>query len=302
MLSSQKSKPYKNHRVIKKLRQEVMSYYHAHGRHELPWRTTISPYRILVSEIMLQQTQVDRVIPFFMNWMKLFPTFKKLAEAPQTEVLCAWKGLGYNSRALRLKKTAEIITRDYHGKFPKSYEELIVLPGIGPYTAGALCAFAYNQPVTMIETNIRRVYLHHFYPSSSRGDSLGTVKQGTDNTSVHDRDLLQLIHQTLDHESPREWYWALMDYGSYLGKAFPNANKKSRHYTIQKKFEGSDRQLRGKVLEFLLAQKNHHLTMMKIQKLLEPLTKDEDRLEMILDQLSKDGFLEIVGNSVILKR
>jgi A/G-specific adenine glycosylase len=234
--------------------------------------------------------------------MKLFPTFKKLAEAPQTEVLRAWKGLGYNSRALRLKKTAEIITRDYHGKFPKTYEELILLPGIGPYTAGALCAFAYNQPVTMIETNIRRVYLHHFYPSPLREVPLNKGSQDIDTTSVHDRELLQLIQQTLDDEHSREWYWALMDYGAYLGKTIPNPNKKSRHYTIQKKFEGSDRQLRGKILEFLLAQKNHRLTMVKIQKLLESLTRDGDRIEIILDQLSKDGFLEIAGNSIRLKK
>jgi A/G-specific adenine glycosylase len=114
----------------------------------------ITPYRIWVSEIMLQQTQVDRVIPFFNNWMKLFPTIKKLGEAKQSEVLRAWKGLGYNSRALRMHKTAML------GVLPKTYDELLKLPGIGPYTAGAICAFAHNEPMVMIETNIRRAFIH----------------------------------------------------------------------------------------------------------------------------------------------
>lgn len=302
MLSSQKSKPHisRHHREV--FHREVMEYYTQHGRHHLPWRTTITPYRVLVSEIMLQQTQVDRVVPFFMNWMKLFPTFKKLAEAPQTEILRAWKGLGYNSRALRLKKTAEIITSEYRGKLPADYHKLLTLPGIGPYTAGALVAFSFNQPIPMIETNIRRVFLHHFYPASLHGTPRDKMHHNTPHYAVHDRDLLELIQQTLDEQHPREWYWALMDYGAYLGKEFPNANKRSRHYTIQKKFEGSDRQLRGMILEVLLSQKNHRMVIGKIVKILRGSSFDEERIETVITHLSRDGFLEIIHDKAILKR
>ena len=191
----------------------VWDYYNKNKRDYLPWRKKITPYRIWASEIMLQQTQVDRVIPFFNNWMKLFPTIQKLAQVPQSEILRAWKGLGYNSRALRMKKTAAV------GNLPKTYDDLIKLPGIGPYTAGAICAFAYNQSVVIIETNIRRVFIHHFFKNKE---------------NVHDKELLEFIKNTLPENNFREWYWALMDYGSFLGKTVSNPNKKSRHYALQK--------------------------------------------------------------------
>lgn len=265
-------------------KNSVWDYYRTHARNDLPWRTTITPYYVWISEVMLQQTQVDRVVSFFNNWMKQFPTIKKLAQANQVELLRAWKGLGYNSRALRLKRAAEIIVRDYKGVFPKTYESTLELPGIGPYTAGAISAFAYNQPVTMIETNIRRVYLHHFFK---------------DQANIHDKELLEIISQTIDQKNPREWYWALMDYGAYLGKMIPNPNKKSRHYTVQKKFKGSDREIRGKVLEFLLNKKKQSIERLVDQ--LQGVTSDRERIEKIIDQLDHEGFLTVNHGSVILR-
>ena len=246
-----KISPQKKKRFI----QTVWDYYAKNKRANLPWRKAITPYKVFVSEIMLQQTQVDRVIPFFKTWMKKFPTGRALAQAPQPEILKLWKGLGYNSRALRMKQAAQVVMKSYKGVFPKTYEELLELPGVGPYTAGAICAFAYNQPMVFIETNIRRVYLHHFFKDAK---------------SVHDRDLMELIKQTLDMKNPREWYFALMDYGSYLGVSLKvagkkyNPNTKSRHYTRQSKFEGSARQIRGKILGILLQEKKQGISFEKL--------------------------------------
>ena len=295
----------------KNFRNIIWSFYSKNKRSDLPWRKKITPYRIWVSEIMLQQTQVDRVIPFFNTWMKLFPTIKKLAQAPQSEILRAWKGLGYNSRALRMKNTAQIICEKYHGKFPKIYDELLKLPGIGPYTAGAIMAFAYDKSVVMIETNIRRVFIHHFHPSPLRGAPLrrGALefvpplrRGGAEGGGVHDRDILELIKKTLPKENFREWYWALMDYGSYLGKTILNPNKKSKHYVVQKKFKGSDREIRGAILGFLLEQ--HTMTKNKLLKKLREKIKnlpgDPERFLGVLEDLEHEGFLHVHGNRVQL--
>jgi A/G-specific adenine glycosylase len=213
---------------IKQFQKTVWNYYKTSARHNLPWRKNINSYCIWVSEVMLQQTQVDRVIEFFNAWTKQFPTVTKLANASQIEILKQWKGLGYNSRAIRMKKAAQVIISNYKGKFPTEYEELQKLPGIGPYTAGAISAFVNNQPVAIIETNIRRVFIHHFFQ---------------DDTDVRDEDILELVKETLDKKNPREWYWALMDYGSFLGRTLNikgkkyNPNTQSKHYTKQSKFE-----------------------------------------------------------------
>jgi A/G-specific adenine glycosylase len=210
-----------------RFRKLVLTYFRLHGR-DLPWRRTSDPYCILVSEIMLQQTQVDRVISKYEQWLKLFPTFTALANAPTTKVLMAWQGLGYNRRALALQRCAAMIVQEQEG----------LLPGIGPYTAGAVLAFAFNKPVPIIETNIRRVYLHHYFAGKA---------------GISDAQLLPIIERTLDMRNPRRWYWALMDYGSFLKSQIPNPNWRSQHYAKQAKFEGSRRQLRGEILRQALS-------------------------------------------------
>ncbi len=214
----------------------VYDHYQKHGRHTLPWRKTKDPYRILVSEVMLQQTQVDRVISYYKDFLKRFPTARALAGASLGEVLRLWQGLGYNRRAKMLWQAAQSVTTRYAGRFPKTYTELTELPGVGPYTAGAVMAFAYNEPVVMIETNIRTVYLHHFF--AERHD-------------VHDKELMPLIEQTLDHTDPRTWYTALMDYGTHLKRTIDNPSRKSVHHVTQAKFKGSDREIRGAILRAL---------------------------------------------------
>jgi len=342
---------------IKVFQKIVWNYYTTSGRGNLPWRSAqhkasqskqkLDPYRVWVSEVMLQQTQVDRVIPFFTTWMHKFPTVQKLAAASQIDILKLWKGLGYNSRALRMKQCAQEIVKNYRGKFPKIPEELQKLPGIGPYTAGAIVAFAYDQPTVMIETNIRRVFIHHFFEapstrggqggvsvlaektrhtsalmgtSSRRGGStkkipprpIGTPpKLGGDEYKIHDAQILELVQKTLPTKNVREWYWALMDYGAFLGRTLNisgkkyNPNVQSKHYTKQSKFIGSDRQIRGKVLEILLAQKSQtiqHKKLVKLVNLVSEYSTDQNRIQTILKDLQKDGFVTITKSNIELKK
>ncbi len=217
----------------------VWQFYREHGRHHLPWRKTTNSYRILVSEVMLQQTQVDRVVPKYRAFIRQFPNAHALALAPLGDVLMAWQGLGYNRRAKLLWECAKEVVVAHRGRFPRTYEGLKALPGVGPYTAAAVLAFAYNEAVPLIETNVRTVYLHHFWPS--------------DTTDVTDAEILKLVARTVSKDNPRVWYAALMDYGSHLKKTVGNQNVRAKSYQKQSSFQGSDRQLRGAILRLLAA-------------------------------------------------
>lgn len=225
-------------RDIQSFQKKIYDFYHKHGR-ALPWRTTTNPYHILVSEIMLQQTQVDRVKQKYAEFIRAFPNVKVLARAPFHKILKCWQGMGYNRRALYLKRIAEIITQKYNGNFPKMQDELKKLPGIGVHTAASICAFAYNQPVVFIETNIRTVFIQEFFKSKK---------------TVQDSEIIPLVEQALDRKNPCKWYNALMDYGVMLKSKNINPSRKSAHYTKQSKFEGSNRQIRGKILKLLTEQ------------------------------------------------
>lgn len=206
---------------------------------DMPWRQNTDPYWVLASELMLQQTQVDRVIPKFHEFMTTFPTIKDLARAPLAEVLKIWSGLGYNRRAKFLHETAKKVETDFKGKIPETFETLVRLPGVGPNTAGAILAYSFNQPVVFIETNIRTVYFHHFFE---------------DESLVSDAQLKQLVTETIDAEHPREWYWALMDYGAFLKKQGAGRIDKSRHYKKQTPLKGSLREIRGLILKALAVE------------------------------------------------
>lgn len=289
----------------KAFQKRIVDFYREHKRDDLPWRRNITPYKILVSEIMLQQTQVDRVIPYFKAWMQAFPSFKKLAEAPQHEVLRRWKGLGYNSRALRLHKLSQIITDEHGGRLPRTRNALESLPGVGPYTAGAVLAFAYNIATPIIETNIRTVYMHHFFSKKkevSDREVLALVEKHV--PLRHSTKLLSMRVETLESVPPplkgqelsaRDWYYALMDYGAYLKKSGIQINSKSKHYTKQSKFAGSDRQLRGKILEILLEHKK-----IGSPALITALGEPKDRVLRILADLQKEGFIICADEKVQL--
>jgi len=251
-----------------------------YGRHDLPWRLNYDPYTILVSELMLQQTQVERVIPKFNEFMELFPTLEKLAEAPLAQVLIAWQGLGYNRRAKFLQKCALAVMIHYDGIFPSTEEELLQLPGIGPYTASALSAFAFNQPTLMIETNIRTVYIHHFFP---------------DQETVTDLNMKPLIKQTMLTDNPRLWYSTLMDYGTHLKKVLPNPSRKSKSYAKQSAFQGSSRQVRGEIIRKLSKQPT-----ITEKELYNQLSSNRDYYHQALTQLLDEAMIIRDGDQIKL--
>lgn len=220
------------------LLKELKAHYKKHKRSHLPWRATTDPYKILVSELMLQQTQVERVIPFYTRFIKTFPTPKKLAAAPLSKVLLLWQGLGYNRRAKFLHEAAKQITKS---SFPNTAEGMEELPGVGHYTARAIAAFARNSPEVFVETNIRTVFIHHLFPRRS---------------NISDAQLLPLVSEALKRSrmEPKDFYAALMDYGSYLKRSGIKLNTRSKHYVKQSKFEGSMRQKRAAKLRELLAR------------------------------------------------
>lgn len=217
----------------------VTDYYQKHGR-SMPWRTDTSPYSIFVSELMLQQTQVGRVLEKYKEFLSHFPNFQSLHDATLTHVLRVWQGMGYNRRAKYLQESAQIICRNFGGLLPKEPHVLETLPGVGPATAGSISCFAFDTPTIFIETNIRRSILHHFFPHK---------------TQVPDTELKKILIRCMkvlkkkQILSPRQWYWALMDYGSSLKTHVDNPNRRSKHYTKQSAFEGSDRQIRGRLLK-----------------------------------------------------
>lgn len=261
-----------SHQSIQAFLETLWKQYRLHGRPDLPWRQpepdgNFDPYKILVSELMLQQTQVARVIPKYRAFIRRFPDTAALAEASLGDVLRAWQGLGYNRRAKFLWQSATAITK--LPAFPQTSGELTKLPGVGPNTAGAIMAYGFNQPALSIETNIRTVYLLHFFQNQS---------------AVDDKEILPLIRQTLDRTNPRKFYWALMDYGSWLKSSVGNANRASKHYSKQSKFQGSSRQIRGQVIR-LLGMRPYH------QNQLAAVITDA-RLPDILTGLKQEGLIK----------
>jgi A/G-specific adenine glycosylase len=260
--------------VTERFRQHIYRFFHDHGR-RMPWRETSDPYHILVSEIMLQQTQVERVALKYEPFLAAFPDVASLARAPLREIMVKWQGLGYNRRALALHRLAQRLVTEFQGRLPASVATLRTLPGVGTATAGALAAFAFNQPVVFIETNIRRVFLHCFF-----GDQSG----------IKDQMILPLVDQTLDRERPRNWYYALMDYGAMLKRAVPNPNRRSAHYQRQSAFADSDRQIRGLILKTLLGS-----PVLSVKDLMRAVGKSPERTYALIEALIQEGFLEQTG-------
>lgn len=254
---------------IKKFQRLVWNFYKKNKR-DFPWRCTTDPYKILVSEIMLQQTQTDRVVNYYEKWLKRFPDFSALAAAKFSEIYPFWQGLGYNRRALNLQKAAQKAVTEFGGKLPADIETLEEFPGIGPYTVRAVSIFSFNIPVACIETNIRRVFLHHFFK---------------DKNGVSDEQILKIAELALPAKKSREWHWALMDYGAYLKSQIPNPNRRHKHYTIQPKFEGSLREIRGAVLRNLMEKK------MTAAQLIKIIDKDLEKTKIVISALEKEGLI-----------
>ena len=249
--------------------QKLIYDFYALNKRDFIWREEITPYKVLVSEVMLQQTQTTRVIPKFENWLLQFPDFSSLAQASNHDVLSAWQGLGYNRRGLALGKIAQIVMAEHDGQLPNDPAILQTFPAIGPNTAGSICAFAFNNPIVFIETNIRTIYTDTFFKGQSE---------------ISDKQLLPLIAQTIDHNNAREWYYALMDYGVYLKQNLPRINAASKHYTRQSKFIGSKRQVRGAIIK-ILTQLKHVEHEMLIELVDFELPENKHNIDLIIQNL-----------------
>lgn len=244
---------------------------------DMLWRQDTRPYYVLVSELMLQQTQVDRVIPKFEAFITAFPSEQELAAASLAEVLRLWQGLGYNRRAKFLHEAAKQVAQ--LGEFPSDEAGLLALPGVGKNTAGAILAYAFNKPTVYIETNVRAVYIHHFF---------------ADSELVDDKDIRSLLEQTIDSSDPRHFYWALMDYGSWLKKQGVRPNR-SRHYKKQAPLKGSVREIRGQILTVLSAA-DHSVASLQSQ------VASDERFDPALAGLIKDGLVAKSGSKLHLTK
>ena len=258
--------------------QSLIQKFYQQQKRPFPWRETTDPYKIMVSEIMLQQTQTFRVEPKYQAFISRFPNINSLADATLTEVLGLWSGLGYNRRARFLHQAAIYIKEQLHNKFPDNPKELQKIPGIGTYTASAILVFSFNKPYAFIETNIRRVFIHHFFSHQDK---------------IDDKQIFPLIEKTMVSKNPREWYYALMDYGNFLAKEIKNPNQRSIHYTKQSKFEGSVRKVRGEIIRQLL------VTPQKLDVLFQKV--NDPIFEKALQGLQKDKLILIDNNVISLK-
>jgi len=264
---------------IAEFKETVLSNYRQQGR-KFPWHFA-EPWGVMVSEFMLQQTRAERVIPYWENWMKIWPRPKDLAAASMETALRAWSGLGYNRRCRYLKESAAIIARDNNGRVPETPQALLPLPGIGPYMSAAIACFAYNYPVVFIETNIRSAVIHCFF--SGRND-------------VRDSEIIPILEAALDCDDPRTWHYALMDYGAFLKKTTPNPSRRSAHYTMQSPFNGSFRQARGMVIKALVSMGQCSKEELKLASGLE-----EEKLYEVLEKLKKESFVAEDGGEYKIK-
>jgi len=243
---------------------------------DFTWRRTSDPYAVLVSEVMLQQTQTSRVERYFEVWMERFPVLDALAAASTADVLEAWQGLGYNRRALELKRAADMVSSQYGGVLPADTADLMALPGVGPATAAGILAFAHDRFAVYLETNVRAVLLHELFPEADE---------------VSDRELSELLLQVNAHAetrgiSARSLNYALLDYGTYLKKTYPNPSRRSKHHSRQSPYEGSRRQKRARLLEAILAGGGQSTL-----ELAALYSYDPALTESILGDLAEEGFI-----------
>ena len=260
---------------IHRFQTKILDFYRQHKR-ELPWRKTTDPYKILLSEIMLQQTQVPRVIPYYTQWIQQWPTIHDLAQAPRKEVLATWMGLGYNSRAVRFHQAAETISTTFKGDVLQAMEHYAEVPGVGPYTSKAVQIFAANKDVVTVDTNIRRIFIHEFDLPES----------------ISDNDLWKLAEHCLPKGKSREWHNALMDYGSQV---LTSQKTKIPPKTKQSAFEGSDRQIRAQILRLLLREP------LSLKQLLEKIPVSQQRIQLIIEKLEREELLNQIDRKYTIK-
>ena len=268
---------------LRAFQEEAWRQGHEHARDDLPWRYLDDAYLVYVSEVMLQQTQVARVLKRWPRFVAAFPSIDALASADAADVLEMWQGMGYNRRALAMKRTADECSARYEGNLPRTYDELLALPGIGPATAAGIMAFAYGQPSVYIETNVRAVFIHEFFPDAG---------------VVDDRELRPLVEATCSQDDPRGWYYALLDWGAHLKGTGENPSRRSAQYSRQGAFEGSRRQKRAFVLREVLGQPG--IGMDQVHAALDAAEAAAGRGDVpqdvfagIVEDLAREGFFRV---------
>lgn len=247
---------------------------------DMPWRQDTRPYYVLVSELMLQQTQVIRVISKFNAFIERFPNEESLAKASLADVLRQWQGLGYNRRAKFLQDAAKTIANEFDGVFPAEEADILKLPGVGKNTAGAISAYAFNKPSIFVETNIRTVYIHHFF---------------NDQFDVDDKQIIGLLERTIDRKNPRQFYQNLMDYGSWLKVNGVRNISSSKHYKRQSALKGSVREVRGQIIRELTVK---NMDAGDLEKRI----KADDRFEKALSSLIADGLVTQAATMLYLTK
>ena len=260
---------------IQSIQQTVLAWYEC-NRRDLPWRSTTDPYAILVSEVMLQQTQVNRVVPMYRVFLAEFPTVQSLAAAMPAAVIRAWKGLGYNRRALNLQKAAKEIVQRYGGVFPSTIDELRQLPGLGAYTAGAVATFAFGAVEPAVDVNVRR-FIDHFLPKR---------------TKRTEKDYMAAARSLVPEDRPREWLSTVMDYTSLVirkNKISRSARNDKRKNTAEP-FVGSNRYLRGQVIDRLRERAHTHQEL--VRRVANPVEAPREAFEKVLDGLVRDGMID----------
>ncbi len=253
---------------ITSFQKKIFKWWEA-NRRVFPWRETTEPYAILVSELMLQQTQAPRVVEKFNQFVEVFPDLESLAKAQKFEILQLWSGLGYNRRAIWLQEAAQMIIE--RKEFPNTPEELQKMKGIGKYSAHSILIFAFNYDLATVDTNIRRI--------------LVAEKFAEEKTS--ERDLWEIAKKLVPKGRSRDWHNALMDYGSI---ELTVAKTGIKPLTKQGKFKGSDREYRGKILKLLLESKK-----ITINQMITVLNLQEVKLESILQKMVKENLIKKKG-------
>ncbi|GAB4216235.1 MAG: A/G-specific adenine glycosylase [Roseiflexaceae bacterium] len=298
----------------------LREWFASHGR-DLPWRHTRHPYRVLVSEIMLQQTQVDRVIPKYLAFLEQFPTVEALARAPTAEVIRAWAGLGYNRRAVNLQRTAQAVVDQYDGNFPQDVAELRRLPGIGPYTSGAVACFAFEQDVAFMDTNIRRVVQRLFAGPEPAPDAqlqaLAEAAVPAGHGWEWNQAIMELGALICTASAPACWRCPLRehcrDYAarrqadeqSLLAAPAPAAPRPLKRVAERREapFVGSNRYYRGRIVDALRQEPPHApLALAELGRRIKPDFGEADLpwLRGLVEALARDGLIAVEGEAARL--
>ncbi len=270
-----------NEIVIEEFQNKIFTWYKSNKR-DLPWRKTSDPYAILVSEMMSQQTQLSRVIPKYLEWMQQLPTLESLSTASTDQVLRFWSGLGYNRRAIYLKNISQLVVSDYNGQFPKEYDNLITLPGIGKYTASAISCFAFNQQIVVIDTNVRKTILLTFFPYN-------------EHHLVNDKEISHVANLLLPKRKAKIWNQALMDYAAIQLKGRKVPLKK------QPQFIYSSRYYRGMIIKLLLQKKQILRKDIGVEVGYDP-KKTNGSIDALIDKLVKEKLIVSKGSYLQLPR